>query len=150
MAYSRDFSRVSHVSLWHIIFRGLGRIQLYQKMDPVKKTKKAQIIGEYAVTFFVVTSVIIAMSVFMIRVFQARIFDARRYMVNTVKSAPHIGKIRLEYEPYYTNTDTLTDRTSSEEKSLLEGGHTGIFRKVWDDHTAAQTTSEQRPPKDAD
>ena len=112
---------------------------------------KGQIMGEYALTFFIVSAVIITMSVFMVRVFQARIFDARRYMVDTVKNAaPHVGKMKLEYEPYYTNSDSYTQRTSTGTQTLLSGVATGRFHQVFNETTSMESYSTQLPPKDAD
>ena len=114
------------------------------------KSHRAQVLGEYALTFFLVVGVLTAMSVYIRRVLQAKMFDARKYMINTVKSAPHIGKIKLEYEPYYVATTSLTDESHQEELNVSGGGHTGIFRKSFDDVTSVQTNSLQLPPANAD
>lgn len=114
-------------------------------------SKKGQILGEYALTFFMVSAAIIAMSVFMARLFQARIFDAKRYMLNTVQNAaPHAGTLRAEYEPYYGGTSSDADRTTSEQKGLEGGGGSGRFYRSLQDTTSVKTNSVQLPPKDAD
>ncbi len=114
------------------------------------RTVKGQVMAEYALTFFIVTASIVAMTVFVTRTFQARIYDAKKYMLETVKAAPHVGKLKAEYEPYYSNTEALVNRSNFDEKQLLPGGITGIFRRAWNDNTDSNSTSNQRPPKDAD
>ena len=118
----------------------------------IKRTNfnKAQVLGEYALTLFLVVGVMTAMTVYIRRVLQARLFDARKYMINTVKSAPHVGKLKMEYEPYYVDTKSMTDQSIVEQDKLLGGGHTGIFRKTFDDVTNVQTNSTQLPPANAD
>ena len=119
-------------------------------MTKRKQLNKAQIIGEYALTLFLVVGVLTAMTVYIRRVLQSRIFDARKYMINTVKSAPHVGKLKLEYEPYYVDTVSSIDHYQEEEADLLGGGHTGIFRKNFEEVTDVRTSSEQLPPANAD
>ena len=119
-------------------------------MTKRKQLNKAQIIGEYALTLFLVVGVLTAMTIYIRRVLQARIFDTRRYMINTVKSAPHVGKLRLEYEPYYVDTKSSTGHYQKEEVNLLGGGDTGIFRKDFEDVTNVRTSSEQLPPANGD
>lgn len=114
------------------------------------RSSKAQILSEYALTLFLVVGVLTAMTVYIRRVLQARIFEARTYMFNTVKSAPHVGKLKMEYEPYYVQTTSMTDETHSEELKTLGGGHTGIFRKTFEDEMRVQSNSVQLPPANAD
>lgn len=112
---------------------------------------KAQIVGEYALTILLVVMVLTAMTVYVRRVIQARVFDARRYMIEQVKTAPNlIGTIYLEYEPYYVNSTTDRDMYQDEQKNLVGGGRTGIFRKYFNEGTASATTSVQLPPSNAD
>lgn len=114
------------------------------------KSNKAQIIGEYALTLFLVVGVLTAMTVYIRRVLQARIFDERKYMMNVVQSAPHIGKLKLEYEPYYVQSTSTTDQSHTEQIDVLGGGHTGIFRKSFEDVMSVGTNSVQLPPANAD
>ena len=114
------------------------------------RSNKAQMTGEYALTLFLVVGVITAMTIYVRRALQAQLYDARRYMFNTVKTAPHIGKLNLYYEPYYIQSNSLVDQSINEKEETRGGGQTGRFRRVFDDTTTVQTDSTQLPPANAD
>ena len=114
------------------------------------KYNKAQILGEYTLILFLVVVVLTAMTVYIRRVLQSRMYDARKYMMSVVKSAPHNGILKMEYEPYYTQTNATTDQSQDATEKLLGGGHTGIYRKVFDDVTSVESNSIQLPPANAD
>ena len=118
------------------------------------RQNRAQIFNEHAIIYFIAIGIVVSMSIYMTRALQSRIYEARKYMINTVKSVKTatgaVGKLRLEYEPYYTNSDGVTDRQISEQEQLLGGGRTGIFRKVFDNVTTASGVTIQLPPVNAD
>ena len=118
------------------------------------RSNKAQIFAEHTVLYFMIIGIIVSMTIYMARSLQTRIFEARKYMMNailTTKTATNaVGKLRLEYEPYYANSETLTDRQDNEQKQLLGGGRTGIFRQSYDSSTTSLGNSTQLPPVNAD
>ncbi len=115
---------------------------------------------EYVVTFFVVIGAIVAITVYVQRGLQARTYDARNYMVaqaakdcdadcKAATSQVSNNAILPEYEPYYGQVDSKTTRESRQDNQLLQGGTTGIFRKIINEETSSDTVSTQLPPKDA-
>ena len=105
-------------------------------------------IAQYAVIFFLGVGAIVAMSTFVQRTLQARIRDTRNFMISETSIA-HGNQIQYEYEPYYGNVQTNTDRTDMSTTQLLQGGGTGIFRKTINQKAVANTVSEQAPPREA-
>jgi ABC-type cobalt transport system substrate-binding protein len=116
------------------------------------KNKKAQaVMGEYALIFIIAVAMTVSMLVFFRRAIQAKVFDARNAMVGTVMERTqgyYNGSFHGAYEPYYTNVESIVARSLTEKRTLLEGGSTGIFRKITDRETSAQTKSRTAPPKD--
>ena len=109
--------------------------------------KKAQIVTEYVLTFFVVLGVFITMAVYIQRTLQGRIRDAQMYAFSSVNAAYLNGSLKtVQYEPYYANAISYADRSLYEEKKLLKGGSTGIFRHFFNTTTRVDTQSEQLPP----
>ncbi len=106
--------------------------------------KNAQIVSEYAMTFFIAFSVIIAMGVFIKRSLQARVYDARNTMVSTVES--RWGQtVPPEYEPYTMNSSSDVTLSVNQTKS-----HNGsLFQKDSTQSTKTENVSIQVPAKDA-
>ena len=120
----------------------------------IRRSNKAQIFTEHTILYFMVIGIIVAMTIYMARSLQTRIFEARKYMMNTVKATKlatnAVGKLRIEYEPYYANSESFSDRDDFEQKQLLQGGQTGIFRQVYDNIANVKTDSTQLPPVNGD
>ena len=110
--------------------------------------RRAQVLSEYAITFFLIVAVISAMSVFVKRALQGRIFEARNAMIRTVNAVSPVA-VPLEYEPYYVETRSEIKRSSSETVGLLGGAPSGVATKDFLEKTEAQTNSVQLSPKDA-
>lgn len=126
---------------------------------PMLLNKKGQsVLSEYVVIFFLVVTAAVAMAVYVQRALQARVFDARNYAINQVSQecdenclAATGGVIAREYEPYYGNIESNTDRRQ-QDASAIEGGldkNEGLFHKSIDVMSNTVTTSRQKPPKDA-
>ncbi len=116
------------------------------------KNKKAQVISEYAILFFLVVAVITAMTGYLRRVLQARIWDARNMMMNTIAnnySCPTSYSMVYEYEPYYLQTASRNNNDSVSTERLSAGGTTGMFNKEFLSTIIGQTQSQQLPPSDA-
>ncbi len=115
----------------------------------IRRANRAQIFSEYAITIAMVASVFIAMTVFLKRTLQGRVKDARNTMIDMVRTESNVT-IPYEYEPYYLQQNADMTRTVNDAKSLSAGVTTGVFRAIYNESTAAQTQSTQRPAKDAD
>jgi hypothetical protein len=103
---------------------------------------------EYIVIFFLAVGAVVSMSVFVQRGLQSRIHDTRTYMLNEAAKA-YQGNILYEYEPYYGEVATNIARSQDDTTTLLEGGGTGIFRKLINQQVESSTQAQQAPPKDA-
>lgn len=122
---------------------------------------------EYVLILFVVIAFAVAITVYTQRALQARVFDARNYAIKQAqeecksqqegdgvtdcKGALLGGGITREYEPYYGQIISNTDRRRVDH-SGIEGGVAkieGIYRKSIDESTVTTTESHQRPPRDA-
>ena len=116
--------------------------------------KRAQSVrGAYALVIFMVLGVITAMTVYFKRAVQARHYDALHYMVNDVRQRTagiYNGELYLHYEPYYTNTVAIVERSASSTTRVLPGATSGIYQKVIDESTSARVNSETAPPRDFD
>ena len=107
-------------------------------------------LSQYVIVFFLAIGSIVAMTTFVQRLLQARMRDAKVYMMDNIKTYGNVdAQMTYEYEPYYANVSTITDRTKNEEVRLLGGGATGIYRKDVNAQTLTNTVSEQAPPKSA-
>ena len=127
-----------------------------------KKKKKTlgQITGEYALLLFIVAAVIGTMTVYVKRTLQGRIRDARFAMYKTIRNYSYVdpngdifnynGVLWKEYEPYYVNRLSEVTVIEDNQKKLLPGATSGIYRETFDETTQAKTISEQLPPKDSD
>ena len=119
-------------------------------------------IGEYALLIEAAVGVIFAMSVMVRRTLQGRIIDAKDSMATIVNDYSYVddstvsetqiqysGPIYLEYEPYYGNRASVIDREDYNQRQLLQGGSSGIYRENLDQKIQVQSDSQQAPPKDA-
>ena len=105
--------------------------------------------SEYILVFFLAIGALVAMTVYVQRALQARIRDGNRYMVQQAAKA-HNAAIALEYEPYYANISSYTDRNQREDSYLVgRAGSTGIFQKVVNSEIKSQAATDQAAPKDA-
>ena len=111
--------------------------------------RPAQVISEYAITFFLIVAVISAMSLMVKRALQGRIFEARNTMIRTVNAVAGPGGVPLEYEPYYVETRSEVNRGSTESDLLFGGESPGIAGKNFLEKTEVHTNSVQLPPKEA-
>jgi len=111
--------------------------------------RRAQVLSEYAITFFLIVAVISAMSVYVKRALQGRIYEARNTMIRTVNAVSGNVAVPLEYEPYYVQTQSEVKRDSTENAMLLGGETPGVAIKDFLEKTQAQTNSVQLPPKEA-
>lgn len=140
MAYLGGELRVSHI--------------FSDMFNYLAKNKNGQTtVSEYVLVTFVIIASITTMMIYFKRAVQARIYDTRQAMLNIVATEAqgyYTGNIYIEYEPYYTNTDTTTWQESTantEYYGVTYGEHIG---KKFRDITNATTTSVTAPPKDAD
>jgi len=118
------------------------------------KNKNGQTtVAEYVLVSFVIIASITTMMIYFKRAVQARIYDTRQAMLNIVATEAkghYTGNIYIEYEPYYTHTETTMSQESTantEYHGVKFGDWTG---KKFRDITNVETTSETLPPKDAD
>ena len=147
--YQRHYgSQYNDLSFLNVVFcrRKVNKANMIRKI----KHNRAQILGEYALILILAVVVLTTMTIYVRRVLQSRMYDARKYMMSVVKSAPHNGILKMEYEPYYTQTNAITDQSQDATADLLGGGHTGIYRKIFDDVTSVESNSIQLPPVNAD
>jgi len=117
------------------------------------KNRNAQaVMGEYVVVIFLVMAVLTGMTVYFKRAVQARIYDARNYMIGEVRvrtAGLFNGNLYKEYEPYYANVASTLYRTMDDRTTLMSSGpaaSSGIFRKVYNEETAARSNSLTLPP----
>jgi len=134
-----------------------------------KKKVQGQITAEYAFLLVLIVAVVGSMTVYVKRSLQGRLRDARWAMLNTVRKYEYLppevalgniviipvpikyqGTLWLEYEPYYANRISEMTVIEDNQKTLLQGGSTGIYRETLDETRKATTVSQQFPPKDAD
>lgn len=103
--------------------------------------------SQYAIMFFLAIGSLVAMTTYVQRMLQARIRDTKIYMIDNVRALTGVN-VSYEYEPYYANVSTVLDKFRDEEIQLIGGGATGIFRKIVNAQTTADTNSIQAPPRD--
>lgn len=113
----------------------------------LRKNHGQMAMSQYAIMFFLAIGSLVAMTTYVQRVLQARIRDSKIYMIDNVQTLTGVN-VSYEYEPYYANVSTVLDRARDEQIQLLGGGATGIFRKIVNAETRANTNSEQAPPRD--
>ena len=118
-------------------------------MFKIFRSKKGQgIIGEYVLIISLVAVAIMGMMVFTRRALQARYRDASVMVVKRASAAlaPAVGatgpKVLLEYEPYYTvsETNTISDVTETDKAK----GNT-FFDKYTNSVRQASSVSQQLP-----
>lgn len=105
------------------------------------KNKKAQNTAEYAILIALVIGAVVAMQTYAQRALQGRIRDASVYMKNQTNE---FGGDTLQYEPYYTNTKSTSERASEDtydEKGSRLGSNVTTTEK--EDRTEAPTGSGQ-------
>ena len=110
-------------------------------------------VGEYLLVFFLITGMITAMTIYFRRALQARAKDTRNYMFTEVAQRTqgvYSGNFFVEYEPYYSRSDSVIFRDLSGNETLSEGGTTGIYQKDMDDFTSVRGKSRTLAPKDAE
>lgn len=116
----------------------------------IRLNNKAQAtLGEYLVVFFIVVSVMSAMTIYFKRTLQARIFDARNAAFRNVAQKTdgiYNGNFYLEYEPYYTNTETQIHQDLYKQQRLLGNG---IYERDMNDKTTMESIGQVGAPKDA-
>ena len=122
-------------------------------MGKLKSYKGQTVVPEYVVGFLLVIAAMVAVTVYLQRAFQARARDAKIYMVDTAAKgcgqdckAATGGKIAYEYEPYYTQINSIVERDQDDRKQDLL---TGIFKKQVSQTTRVDSMSKQLPPKEA-
>jgi hypothetical protein len=76
------------------------------------RNKKAQNTAEYAILIALVIGAVVAMQTYAQRALQGRVRDASIYMRDKT-NAEGLGNTS-QYEPYYTNTKSSSDRTSGD------------------------------------
>ena len=126
-----------------------------------KRSIKGQtIMPEYIIAFFLVMTAMVAMTVYVQRALQARIHDARNYMINDAMAGINAcgsdcqnasadtfanGQLVKEYEPYYGQTNSIVDHTTTERKGMTPQNTFKQFSET----TMVNSTSAQLPPKEA-
>jgi hypothetical protein len=114
------------------------------------RSSQAQVISEYAVTFFLIVAVISAMSIMVKRALQGRLYEARNTMIRIVNAETGPGLVvPLEYEPYYIETNSEVEQNSRDTVMLFGGAAPGVAGQNFLHKTEAHTNSVQFPPKDA-
>ena len=94
-------------------------------MLKIFRNKRAQNTAEYAILIALVIGGVVAMQTYAQRTLQGRIRDAA---VTFRDSTGNFGNT-LQYEPYYTNTTTESDRTSTKTEQ-------------WDKNTSQSTSTK--------
>lgn len=105
--------------------------------------------AEYLLVFFLAIGMITAMTIYFRRAVQGRIHDVRDYVWSDIYNrlgGNYYGNLYKEYEPYYTNTQSIISRYSYSNQILLEGNTTGIYRKGIDDYMEIRTNSSTLDP----
>lgn len=113
------------------------------------RKRRAQVIGEYVILIALVVMVMAAMTIFLRRALQARIKDAKDTMMTTVRDS-HNGTIPDEYEPYYLIQNSEVTRAAADRSYLKQGGISGVYQKILNETTTAQSESTYLPARDAD
>ena len=100
-------------------------------MSKIYSQKAQTVLPEYVVGFFLVIAAMVAVSLYVQRALQARTRDAKIYMMDMAAQGcaqagsgclnaanAQDGRLRYEYEPYYTQAESQVDRAQTENKSL--------------------------------
>lgn len=123
-------------------------------------TRRGQtVMPEYVVGFFLVIAAMVTLTVYVQRALQARARDAKIYMVDLASrgcaqagdgclqaAGARNGELNYEYEPYYTKSSAVIERTQNESKTLEVNS---VFRRNAREVTQVGSNSDQRPPEDA-
>lgn len=126
-------------------------------MGQLLKNQQGQgVIVQYALTFALVVAVTAAMSVYFKRVVQGRFAGARDYagkQISDVFASGEynlVGRFAVQYEPYYTERVTETDRSGVIVDRDIGTGVTGIQSREYEQYqTILRVQSNQLAPKDA-
>ena len=127
-----------------------GDIEMFKQRV---KNKNAQVmVSEYVLVLFIIMAAMASMTIYFRRAVQAKIWDARVAMVNMVAAQSqgyYKGRLQVEYEPYYTNTDKVVSQDAAETTRLIPTLWGEEYIKQFEEYTNVQTVSETAPPKDA-
>jgi hypothetical protein len=119
-----------------------------------RRDKKGQAVAsEYMMVIFIVIGMVSAMTVYFRRAVQGKIYAARNMTVNYVLAATNrefAGNLYVEYEPYYANAESETERASEIVQKLKTDGGAGKSRTKMTISSESWTNSETAPPKEAD
>lgn len=100
-------------------------------MLKIFKNKKAQNTAEYAILIAIVVGSVIAMQTYAQRTMQGRIRDAN---VLFRDQTGNLGKT-LQYEPYYSNSSSKTDRSQTATETFKAHSKTSTTQKAAADGT---------------
>ena len=125
-----------------------------------KKAKQAQALGEYVVIITLAVAAVSTSTVLVKRALQARLKDANEYMLKTVSNAYQNSrtadektpeKLKIEYEPYYSQTNSIISRDTNDTVTYLPFTvASGISTTIYNETTAVNSVSIQAPPKESD
>jgi len=119
--------------------------------------KGQSVLAEHVMIFFVVVAAIIAMTAFVQRGLEARIHDARNFMIDSVTNsgacdancvAAAGGNIAHEYEPYYSQSLSLVQKSDEDFKETTPGKAAAIgvvYNSQVNEATQRTTASGQLP-----
>ena len=79
------------------------------------------VIGQYAITFFVVIAMISVMTIYVRRGIQGRIYAAKKHMIETIRAGATGVAIPDQYEPYYANKTSDKLLTQDNGSGLKQG-----------------------------
>lgn len=107
-------------------------------------------LGEYLLVVLIIVGVLTTMGVYFRRALQARVYDATKYVRHETLNRTNgvfNGEIAYEYEPYYTQTQSLINTQTNQVEQLLGRG---MYKKTIDDSVVISTSEQTAPPKEAD
>ncbi len=88
-------------------------------LHSIRRKLKGQNTAEYALLISLVVAAVIAMQTYAQRALQARVRDASQFMVSGTPEGQVLGS-RLQYEPYYLESEYDVTRDSTETIRLDE------------------------------
>ena len=120
-------------------------------LKKLQENQAQTITNEYLLVFFLVITSITVMGIYFKRAVQARVRDARIHIVDEVLERTkgyYKGNVYYFYEPYYLNSEALTDYQINTTGRLEDGASTGVFHKIFSEKRQVMQTSETAPPRD--
>ena len=115
-----------------------------------KNIKGQVIVGEHVIVLFIAIGVASAMTIFFRRAVQAKIKSSRDLMANQIIAVGNegdvVGRYYIEYEPYYAETEAVTDSFSESKYKLNVGGVSGAAEKTFNDRRSYTLESATAPP----